>query len=183
MPNQGAGTIASLYFAIPFLAVIAVIEATVLPHLPTGNVQPDLMLLVVGAWSLRRGVAEGAVWAFIGGLALDLLSAGPSAGHIFALLGASLLLGIDPSTGLGRRQMQPFTENPLALIVGVTLATLLYHLVLLAMLQLWGWTVDWVHALTRIAVPHLIFNLILMPFVYRMLGWLDRRTRREDFVF
>jgi rod shape-determining protein MreD len=171
-----------LYFAIPFLAVIAVIEATVLPHLAIGKAQPDLMLLVVGAWSLRRGVAEGAIWAFAGGLVLDLLSAGPSTGHVLALLGASLLLGTDPSTGLGRRQMQPFTENPLALIVGTTLATLLYHLVLLAMLQLWGWTVDWVYALSRIAAPHLILNLVLMPFVYRMLGWLDRRTRREGLL-
>jgi rod shape-determining protein MreD len=157
-------------------------EATVLPHLRVGSAQPDLTLLVVGAWSLRRGAEEGAVWAFIGGIVLDLLSAGPAVGHIFALLGASLVLGVDPSTGLGRRQAQPFTGNPLALIFGVALATVLYHFVLLAMLQLWGNAVDWVYAVTRITVPHLIFNLILMPFVYRLLGWLDRRTRREEFV-
>ncbi len=175
------GAIVSLYFAVPFLALVALIEATVLRHVRVGNVQPDLVLLVVGAWSLRRGVEEGAVWAFIGGVFLDLLSAGPPAAHLFALLAASLVLGIDPATGLARRQAQP-VGGPLALIVGVLLGTLVYHLVLLTALQLAGYPVDWLDAFTRIVVSHLLINLILMPFVYRGLGWLDRRTRREELV-
>lgn len=174
--------IVSLYFAVPFLALVALIEATVLPHLRVGNAQPDLVLLVVGAWSLRRGVEEGAVWAFIGGIFLDLLSAGPSAAYLFALLAASVVLGVDPATGLARRQAQPMGGNPVALIVGVVLGTLVYHLVLLAAVQLTGYAVDWQDALTRVVVPHTVFNLVLMPFAYRGLGWLDRRTRREEFV-
>jgi rod shape-determining protein MreD len=162
--------------------LVAIIEATVLPHLRVGNAQPDLVLLVVGAWSLRRGVEEGAVWAFVGGLFLDLLSAGPRAAHLLALLAASLVLGIDPSTGLARRQTLPVSENPLTLIVGVVLGTFVYHLVLLVSLQLTGYPVDWLDALTRVFGPHLVFNLVLMPVVYFGLGWLDRRTRREEFA-
>jgi rod shape-determining protein MreD len=169
-----------LYLVIPFLALIALTEATVLPQLRVANTQPDLMLLVIGAWSLRRGVEEGAVWAFIGGIFLDLLSAGPTAGYLFALLAASLVLGIDPSTGLARRQAQPVGGNPLVLIVGVILGTLIYHVVLLAALQLASYPVDWLDALTRVIAPHLLFNLALMPFAYRGLGWLERRTRREE---
>lgn len=163
--------------------LVALIEATALPHLRVGSAQPDLMLLVVGAWSLRRGVEEGVVWAFIGGIFLDLLSAGPPTAHLFALLAASLVLGIDPSTGLARRQTQPVGDSPLALILGVVLGTLVYHLVLLTMLQLAGYPVEWLDALTRVVLPHMVFNLVLMPFVYYGLGWLDRRTRREEFVF
>jgi rod shape-determining protein MreD len=164
------------------LVLVALIEATVLPHLRVVNAQPDLALLVVGAWSLRRGVEEGAIWAFIGGLALDLLSAGPFASLIFALLAVSLVLGIDPATGTGRRQTRGFGDNPLALIVGVILATLAFHVVLLTILRLAGQAVDWSDAMTRIIGPRVLFNLILMPFVYRPLGWLDRRTRREEFA-
>jgi cell shape-determining protein MreD len=140
------------------------------------------MLLVVGAWSLRRGVEEGAVWAFIGGIFLDLLSAGPPSAHLFALLAASLVLGVDPSTGLARRQVQSAGGSPFGLIVGVVLGTLVYHLVLLTALQLAGYAVEWQDASTRIIVPHMIFNLAMMPLVYYGLGWLDRRTRREEFV-
>ena len=174
--------IVSLYFVVPFLALVALAEATILPHLRVGNVQPDLTLLVVGAWSLRRGVEEGAVWAFIGGIVLDLLSAGPGTAMTFALLAASLVLGIDPSTGTGRRQSQSFGENPLVLIGGVLVGTLAFHLVLLTMLQLVGLSPDWLNAGARVIVPRIALNLVLMPFVYRLLGRLDRRTRREGYI-
>ena len=175
-------TIANLYFAIPFLTLVALVEATVLPHLRVGNAQPDLTLLVVGAWSLRRGVEEGAAWAFIGGIVLDLLSAGPGTAMTLALLAGSLVLGIDPSTGTGRRQSQSFGENPLVLIGGVLVGTLAFHVVLLTMLQLVGLSPDWLNAGARVIVPRIALNLVLMPFVYRPLGWLDRRTRREGYV-
>jgi rod shape-determining protein MreD len=177
---RGGGAIVSLYFAVPFLTLIAVVEATVLPHLRVGNAQPDLTLLVVGAWSLRRGIEEGGIWAFVGGIALDLLSAGPFSAFMFALLAASLVLGVDPSTGMGRRQTRPFGGNPVALILVVVLATLTFHLVLLTMLQLARHPFDWVYAGTDVIVPRVLFNLVLMPFVYRSLGWLDRRTRSEE---
>jgi rod shape-determining protein MreD len=161
---------------------VALAEATVLPHMRVGDAQADLTLLVVGAWSLRRGVEEGAVWAFIGGIVLDSLSAGPFSASLFGLLAVSLVLGVAPSTGRERRQARPFGGNPVALIVGVILATLIFHLVLLAALQLSGRPLDWLDAGVRVIAPRAVFNLVLMPFVYRLLGWLDRRTRREEFV-
>ena len=162
--------------------MVALIEATVLPHLRVGNTQPDLALLVVGTWSLRRGVEEGAIWAFIAGIVMDLLSAGPATAFMFALLAASLLLGVDPSTGAGRRQAQGLSESPLALITGVILGTLAYHVVLLTALQLAGHPLDWLDAGTRVIAPRVLFNLVLLPFIYQLLGWLDRRTRREEVV-
>lgn len=137
---------------------------------------------MVGAWSLRRGVEEGAVWAFIAGVVLDLLSAGPATSLLFALLAASLVLGIDPSTGGARRQTPSFGDNPLALIVGVVIGTLVFHLVLLTAMQLAGYSLNWLDAAPRVVLPRMIFNLVLMPFVYHALGWLDRRSRREELV-
>jgi rod shape-determining protein MreD len=154
----------------------------VLPHLRVGNAQPDLLLLVIGAWSLRRGVEEAIVWAFIGGVFLDLLSSGPSAAPLFAMLAAGLVLGVDPSTGLTRRQTQAVGDGPLALIVGAVLGTVIYHLVLLTGVQLSGYPVEWVESVARVMAPHLVYNLVLMPFVFIGLGWLDRRTRREEFA-
>jgi rod shape-determining protein MreD len=176
----GAGAIANLYLTIPFLALIALVEATVLPHVRIGGVQPDLTLLVVGAWSLRRGVEEGAVWAFAGGAVLNLLSAGPFPATMFALLLVSLILGIDPATGMGRRQARPFAGNPFAFIVAIVFGTLVYHLVLLLALQLAGRPFDWLFAASNVILPRVLANLVLMPVVYRLLVWLDRRTRSEE---
>jgi rod shape-determining protein MreD len=183
--SKGRDDIVSLYFAIPVLTLAALAEATMLPHLRVGNAQPDLTLLLVGAWSMRRGVEEGAVWAFIGGAVLDLLSAGPFTASMFGLLAVSIVLGIDPTTGFGRRQARSLSGNSLALIVGVILATLTFHLVLLFALRIAseaGRPLDWLDAGVRVVVPRIVFNLVLMPFVYQLLGWLDRRTRREEFV-
>ena len=81
-----------------------------LPHLRVGNAQPDLTLLVVGAWSLRRGVEEGAVWAVVGGIVLDLMSAGPFSALVFGLLAAPLKTGshgaqMDTATGMAMRSI------------------------------------------------------------------------------
>ena len=117
---------------------------------------------------------------------LDLLSAGPFTVSVFGLLAASLVLGIDPSTGMGRRQSRPFGGNPVALIVSVILATVAFHLVGLVALQFSLGAVrplDRLDIAVRVIAPRTMLNLILMPLVYRSLGWLDRRTRREEFVF
>ncbi len=174
--------ITNLYLIVPLLTLVALAESAVLPHLQVGQTQPDLTLLVVGAWSLRRGVEEGALWAFGGGLLLDLLSAGPFPAATFGLLAVSLVLGGDPSTGLGRRQTRSSEMNPLAIILGVVLATLTFHLVLLTMLQLTERPLDWVYAATRVVMPRMAFNLALMPVVYGLLGRMDRRTRRDELV-
>jgi rod shape-determining protein MreD len=175
------GVIVTLFFSIPFLTLVALLETTVLPHVRVAGAQPDLMLLVVGNWSLLRGVDDGVIWAFIGGGVLDLLSAGPITASMFALLAVSLLLGVDPSTGTGRRQTRQPGANPFALILSGVLATLAFHLVLLTMLQLSGHQLDWLSAATSVVVPRLVFNLVLIPFVYRFLGWIDRRFLSEGY--
>jgi hypothetical protein len=48
--------------------------------------------------------------------------------------------------------------------------------------QLSGYPVEWVESVARVMAPHLVYNLVLMPFVFIGLGWLDRRTRREEFA-
>ncbi len=171
-----------MYLAVSFLVLVALAEATVLPYARLGGVQPDLTLLVVGGWSLRRGVEEGAAWAFVAGIILDLLSAGPHTALILALLTVSLILGIDPSTGVGRMRTRPFGGNPLALILAVVLATGAFHAVLLVAMELAGRPGDWLDAVSRVVLPRMVVNLILMPLVYGALGWLDRRTRHEQYV-
>jgi hypothetical protein len=131
---------------------------------------------------LRRGVEEGAVWALVGGIVLDLVSGGPFGALVFGLLAVTLVLGVDPSTGTGRRQSRPFGGNPVALIMGVVLATLVFHLVGLAAQQLAGRPLDWLDAVVRVIAPRIVFNLVLVPVIHRLLGRLDRRTRREEYV-
>jgi rod shape-determining protein MreD len=52
----------------------AVLESSVLTHLQVGSVKPDLVFAVGIAVAMVLGFDSGMAWAFVGGVALDLLS-------------------------------------------------------------------------------------------------------------
>jgi rod shape-determining protein MreD len=135
-------------------------------------VKPELMLMVIASWSLLRGTKEGLVWAFIGGICLDLLS-GVSFGMMtIALLTASFIAGLGESSVFR-------THIVLPLVVALT-TTLVYDLVILVVLDLTGHPVVWLDSLTRITVPSAVVNALFMPLVFWPLQWLHRKTGREE---
>jgi len=132
------------------------------------------MLLVVLAWAVVRGVDEGLMWGFVGGLIIDLLSGGPLGATPLALLAVAFLAGQPWGRSLG---------PPVArLLLLVPLGVLVHHLVLLFVLAWTGHVVDWGFALTRVVGPSALLNVVLAPFVRQPLAWLERRTRQEEFT-
>ncbi|HTJ61188.1 MAG TPA: rod shape-determining protein MreD [Candidatus Saccharimonadales bacterium] len=85
----------ALAIALPLAA--ALLQSAVVPFLSVGDARPNLPFLVAGSWSLAAGAGEAVWWAFIGGLAADLLSGGP--------LGAFAVASLPPvaAIGLGER--------------------------------------------------------------------------------
>lgn len=83
------------YVAIPVMAVLAIIQTAVLPHFSIAGLEPQLVFVVALAWGLLRGLEEGLVWAFIGGIFVDLFSVSPvglSALAFMAAVAAPVLL-------------------------------------------------------------------------------------------
>jgi rod shape-determining protein MreD len=66
-----------IYLAIPVMAVLAIIQSSVLPRFPIVGIMPQLLFLLAMAWGLLRGLEEGLVWAFIAGIFIDLFSMAP----------------------------------------------------------------------------------------------------------
>lgn len=66
--------------------VAALLELTIVPYLQIGGAQPDLVLVLAVAWTLVAGLEGGLVWAFVGGLMLDVLAARPLGSTPFVLL-------------------------------------------------------------------------------------------------
>lgn len=153
---------------------IALLQGVLLSQVNLWGARPDLMLLVVLAWAVVRNVEEGLLWAFIGGLILDLLSGGPLGAILLALVAVAFLAGQSWGQGFG----SPVVRLLLLTFLGVVV----YHLTLLFILTLMGYAVDWRFALTRVIGPSALLNVVLIPFVWQLLTWLDRRTRRERFV-
>jgi len=58
----------------------AILESSVLTHLQVGSVRPDLVFAVGIAVAMLLGFESGMTWAFVGGIALDLLLPGRALG-------------------------------------------------------------------------------------------------------
>jgi len=160
------------YLVLPLLLAAALLQTTALPALKILGVKPELMLLMVLAWSLLRGVEEGLVWAFLGGLLLDIFSGGPLGASTLALLVVSFLSGLTEGSVARTSFVLPLG----AALVG----TLLYHSLFLLIVQLTRGAVPWADSLFRATLPSLAVNTLLMPVIFRSLAWLDRKTGREE---
>ena len=101
----------ALAIALPLAA--ALLQSAIVPFLSVGEARPNLPFLVAGSWSLAAGAGEAVWWAFIGGLAADLLSGGP--------LGAFAVASLPPvaAVGLGERP----APRPLPVLIGAAYLT------------------------------------------------------------
>jgi rod shape-determining protein MreD len=153
----------SIYLAIPLLTAIALVQNAWLSRVSLWGARLDLMLLIVLCWTIVRGVNEGMIWGFVGGLIVDLLSGGPMGAYTLALLGVAFAGHQRWGEGLG---------TPLVRILLVTLvASLGYHVALLTVLSWTGHVVDWGYSFLRVAGPSVLLTMVLAPPVRRALAW------------
>ncbi len=85
----------TLLLAAVGAVVTALLELTVGPYLRIGDATPNLVLVFAVVVTIAVGLEAGLVWAFVGGLALDVIAQRPLGSSSFALLlcvgGASIL--------------------------------------------------------------------------------------------
>ena len=106
------------------LAVVAALsEFTVVPYLQFGNavLQPVLVFGVV--WAVIARMEAGLVWAFVGGLALDILGQRPLGSSAFSLL---IAIGVGTLLGAALRRVRI-----VAPVVATLAASLVYSVILL----------------------------------------------------
>lgn len=153
----------SLIFGIPLLAVISVMQSSLLHSARFLNGGFDIALIVVLAWNLVRREADAPLWAFIAGLFADVLSGGAIGAATLAMTTVSLVIS--------------FTEGrfyqanlPVALLMSLV-GTIFYHLLYLLMLSLTGQPIQWADAITLSVLPSALLNLILIVPIYRIALW------------
>jgi len=149
-----------LAFGLTVLALAAIVQATIVNRL-TGGPRPDLVLLLVLAWSMIRGVAEGTVGGIAGGLALDLTSAVPFGLH-------TSLLGLTGSlTALGEANL--FRGNLPLFVTTAALATICLHGGSILVLQAAGQQTVTLTQFVRFVVPTAVINALLMPLAFGLM--------------
>jgi rod shape-determining protein MreD len=102
----------------------ALLELTVGPYLRIGTAQPHLVLVLGIVVTVAIGLEAGLVWAFVGGLVLDVLAQRPLGSTAFALL-----LCMGATAVLGRFFVR---LRPIVPIVATALLSLPYSMILFA---------------------------------------------------
>ena len=161
----------ALAIALPVLA--ALLQAAIVPFIAAGDVRPNLPLLVAASWAVAAGAAEACWWAFVGGIAADLLSGGP----LGAFAVASLPAGA--GVGLGERPL----VRPIPVLAGalfITLAAFIAGLLYVAVLALVGQPLPDLPALVVATLGGALYTGLLAIAVYPAARWLRRVTEQDS---
>ena len=148
--------------------VIALVEATLAPHLNVGDAGPHPLLIGGVIWTIAAGIDRGITWAFVGGIVLDSLlgrSLGTSAFALLGAVGAAALIG------------RPFPRLRLvAPIVAIPILSLVYSMITLALISATqpGTSVP---DPVRLLLPGVLYDALIGMFLGPLVVTLhDRRT-------
>ena len=160
---------------LPFAAlgaiVAALLETTVMPEVAIFGVQANLLLTLAVTATVIMGIEDGLVWAFLGGLLVDMLTpARPIGATTFVLL---ISVGL---AAAGTRFVGQTRSGALLLVFALTWA---YHLLLLLTLALTegvaAGSIDVQHMLGAAVLN----TLLAVPFI-GLFTVLERRFGNQD---
>jgi len=110
----------SLVLAAVGAAVAALIQSSILPVTAAGGAGLDLVLVLAVVWTMMVGLEGGLIWAFLGGLIIDVLLMRPLGLTSFVLLlavGAAWLVGrVSPRASYA---MYPIVVATAAITAGI----------------------------------------------------------------
>ena len=159
----------ALAIVVPLVA--ALLQASVVPFIAIAGARPNLVVLVAACWSVAAGAREGVWWAFVGGLAADLLSGGP--------LGAQVLAALIPVTAVGLTDTSLRERSAITGAVLVGAATLGAGLIYLAILGVVGGVSGEIPVLIAAIVGSAIYNGALAIATFPLLRGVRRTTEKQ----
>ena len=157
------------YVNLILLALLVVLQTTLMPAAALDSTKPFLPLLAVVCWGMLRGPVPGVWWALAAGLLLDLVSPIPTLFYTLPLLVAAAVV----AGGRGRL----FPSNVLTPWLMTAIATVAFVVVQHALIPLTGGLAGWsAGQLGREVVPQVALNLLWLPVLYFPLRALARRV-------
>ncbi|MEM7128560.1 MAG: rod shape-determining protein MreD [Chloroflexota bacterium] len=159
-----------LLWMVPLLGLLAMLQATVMGLVTIYGVKPDLILIFILIWTLLFGSKASMVWAFIGGIWLDIFGGGPLGASSLSLMSAAIVGGI------GYMTLSRF--NVVVPVVTIVVGSLTFYLTYLAILQivtatgLFTGALSFLPAVESIVIPATLYNtmlmLVVLPVINRM---------------
>ena len=168
--REGGTMRVALGILIPLAA--ALLQGTVAPLIAVAGARPSLPILVAASWSVAAGAREGVWWAFLAGIASDLVSGGP--------LGAFALASLPPVAAVGLREAGLSRPTPViagAVLVG--LAALAAGLLYLGILAVAGEALPSVPLAAGTTAASAVYTGLLALAIYPVARLLRRATEKQ----
>lgn len=162
-----------VYIGAIILFLASLVQSVVFPQALPLPARPELIVIIVVAVCLVEGLHDAIIWAFIGGLLLDLMS-----GPAFPI-GSNALLMVLVALLASLGQTDPFRSQVFVPLATVFIATVFYHVMIMLLAFVLGQEVPFLDNLLRVVLPAAVLNTILMPVAYSALLWLSERVGRR----
>jgi rod shape-determining protein MreD len=159
------------YVGVALLLLAAVAQATITPHIRILGGAPDVVLLMVVTWAVNASLETSVVWAFIGGIAQDLLSAAPTGASTLGML--PIIFGIHALRG------QVVHVGLILVLALVLVGTLLSKLVFALVMGMSGFRVDLLEHFAYVIMPTLAYQIVFVIPVLLVVRRLQRRAPQE----
>jgi rod shape-determining protein MreD len=161
----------TLLLAAVGATLTALLELSVGPYLRIGTAQPHLVLVVGIVVTVAIGLEAGLIWAFVGGLVLDVLADRPLGSTAFALL---LCMGF--TAVLGRLFIR---LRPVVPILATLLLSLFYSMTLFVAFNALRTPIS-VADPVAILLPGIVYDTVIATLIGPLaISIHDRRTRSE----
>jgi len=158
----------ALAIVVPLAA--ALLQGSVVPFATVAGARPNLVLVAAASWAVAAGPREAIWWAFVGGLAMDLISGGP--------VGALALASLLPVAAIGLSETNRRRSIAAASVL-VALASGLAGVLYVAILAVVGIGLPEVPVLAASVVTGAIYNALLAIATYPFLRMLRRSTEKQ----
>lgn len=149
------------------IAFILVLLSGITPILNNTRGQLSLVMLLVIAWAIRANLLDGSVWAFTGGIAMDLLTVLPVGTSSFGLI--LIVFAINTLA-------KHIYRINLLIIVAITIvATVFMQFYTYQVLLLMGNSYNLLALVRLVLIPTVIYNTIAILPLYGMMRLIQRR--------
>ena len=152
--------------AFPLLALVVIVQSTVISQMMLLAGYADLMMIVLAAWALKADAVAAWMWAILGGIMVAYVSRMPwpvaMSGYLFTVLLAQLL------------RQRVWQAPLLAMFSVIFIGTLAMGVLALIVLNLLGTPLPIGDSFGLIVLPSMLLNLFFSVPVYAMMRDLAR---------
>lgn len=138
---------------IVIVALIYVIQCSLIPIATINGIKPDLLLIVVLSTGLLTGKEKGVAVGFFAGMLADLASGG--------IFGCNTLSKMAIGYGAGMLERKVFKENILLPLLAVMVGTVIHTGLMTVILVIMGYRVELLSLVIHNLLPLMAYNIIV----------------------